>query len=63
MTNTMQKECSHADVALHVSDCCICQSTVKDLLKSNLYKACLHASCLSTHHAVCAQLHSAELEI
>ena len=62
MTNTMQDICSHADVALHVSDRCICQAAVQDLLRGNVYKACMHLSFLSTHHAVCTQLHSAELE-
>ena len=36
--------------------------TVKDLLRGNVYKACMHLSCLATCHAVSTQIHSAELE-
>ncbi len=64
MTNTVQDNCSHANVVLHVSDHCICRSTVKDLLRGNVYMyTCMHLSCLATCHAVCTQLHSAELEM
>ena len=37
-------------------------STVKDLLRGNVYIACMHLSCLATCHAVSTQIHSAELE-
>lgn len=40
----------------------IANETVKGLLRGNVYKVCMHLFCLASYHAVCTQLHSAELE-